>query len=90
MTVINSLPSFEANDPANDLLHRVDNAIKGSPHLAGHQVFCQAESGVIVLHGRVGSFFQKQMAQEVLKKLSGIEKIVNELEVDWLASTRRS
>lgn len=73
-------------DSSRDLLHRVDMAIKGSPHLAGHRVFCQEESGIVVLHGRVTSFFQKQMAQETLKRLEGVEKVINELEVDWLAS----
>lgn len=68
------------------LLQRVDSAIKESPHLAGNNVFCQEESGVVVLHGRVKSFFQKQMAQEALRKLSGVEKVINELEVDWMSS----
>ncbi|MEZ6074817.1 MAG: BON domain-containing protein [Pirellulaceae bacterium] len=53
-----------------------------------HQVFCQEESGIVVLHGRVGSFFQKQMAQESLKRLAGVEKVINELEVDWMASVQ--
>ena len=68
-----------------ELLHRVDSAIRKSPHLAGHQVFCQEERGVIVLHGQVRSFFQKQMAQESLRNVDGVEKVINELEVDWLA-----
>jgi osmotically-inducible protein OsmY len=71
---------------ARELLLRVDTALKCNPHLVGHQVFCQEESGIVVLHGRVGSFFQKQMAQEALKRLVGVEKIINELEVDWRAS----
>lgn len=71
------------------LLTRVDSAIKSSRHLAGHQVFCQEESGTIVLHGKVTSFFQKQMAQEALRKLSGVENIINELEVDWMATVSR-
>lgn len=69
-----------------ELRVRVDSAIKDSPHLAGHQVFCQEESGIVVLHGRVNSFYQKQMAQEALRKLHGIEKVINELEVDWMAT----
>ena len=75
----------ESATPA-ELLHRVDSAIKRNPHLAGHQVFCQEESGIVVLHGRVSSFFQKQMAQEALKRLEGVEKIINQLEVDWRSS----
>ena len=74
---------------SGELLQRADSALKGSPHLAGHQLFCQEESGIVVLHGKVGTFFEKQMAQETLKKLDGVEKIVNELEVDWHSSLPR-
>ena len=70
---------------SQELLQRVDLAIKGNPHLSRHQVYCQEESGIVVLHGRVGTFFQKQMAQETLKRLAGVEKVINELQVDWLA-----
>lgn len=73
-------------DASHELRKRVDSAIKGNPHLTRHRVFCQEESGIVVLHGRVGSFFQKQMAQETLKRLAGVEKVINELQVDWLAA----
>lgn len=73
-------------DASHELRQRVDSAIKGNPHLTRHRVFCQEESGIVVLHGRVGSFFQKQMAQETLKRLDGVEKVINELQVDWMAS----
>lgn len=73
---------------SDDLLHRVDLAIKQNPHLSRHQVFCQEEAGVVILHGRVSSFFQKQMAQESLKKLSGVEKVINQLEVDWRSTVQ--
>lgn len=72
-------------NPGWDLTHRVDSAIRQNPHLTGHQVFCQHEQGIVVLHGRVKSFFQKQMAQETLKRLDGVEKVINELEVEWMA-----
>jgi hypothetical protein len=81
-----SVASVTDIDPASrELLARVDSAIKGNKHLSRHRVYCQEESGIVVLHGRVGSFFQKQMAQEALKRLDGVEKIINELEVDWMA-----
>ncbi len=71
---------------SHELRQRVDSAIKGNPHLTRHRVFCQEESGIVVLHGRVGSFFQKQMAQETLKRLDGVERVINELQVDWMAT----
>lgn len=74
-----------SQDPGWELMHRVDSAIRQNPHLNGHQVFCQHEQGIVVLHGRVKSFFQKQMAQEALKHLEGVEKVINELEVEWMS-----
>ncbi len=76
----------DTQSSSRELLQRVDTAIKGNPHLSKHRVFCQEESGIVVLHGRVGTFFQKQMAQESLKRLAGVEKVINELEVDWRSS----
>jgi osmotically-inducible protein OsmY len=80
-----------SSSPSNELdaialVQRLDSAIKGNPHLAGHQVFCSEEGGTVILHGRVRSYYQKQMAQEVLRKLEGVERIVNDLQVDWLTS----
>ncbi len=80
----NQPPQEGTSTHGTELRHRVDIAIKGNPHLNGNLVFCQEESGIVVLHGRVGTFFQKQMAQEVLKRLEGVEKIINELEVEWM------
>lgn len=82
------LPAAGYSPTTDDLLVRVDLAIKQNPHLARHQVFCQEESGIVVLHGRVSTFFQKQMAQESLKKLHGVEKVINQLEVDWRSTVK--
>jgi hypothetical protein len=35
------------------------------------------------LRGVVRSYYQKQMAQEVLLGLEGVEHIENQLEVEW-------
>ena len=71
---------------SDELIQRVDSAIRTNPHLNGHRVYFKQESGMIVLHGRVSSFYQKQMAQETLKRLQGVDRIVNHLEVDWRSS----
>jgi hypothetical protein len=36
-----------------------------------------------VLKGCVRSFFQKQMAQEAIRRIDGVESIENLLEVNW-------
>ena len=51
---------------------------------ADRQRFTVADSGIVVLTGKVNSFFQKQMAQEAIRRVDGVEKIDNQLEVDWI------
>ncbi len=68
--------------PAAPLLHRVDSALKESPHLVGRHVLLEAEEeGVIILRGTVDSFYLKQVAQETIRNIDGIERIENHLEV---------
>lgn len=65
------------------LEHRVSNALKESPYLVRRQLRFEAAEGRITLHGRVNSYFQKQMAQEALRAVEGVDEILNQLEVDW-------
>jgi osmotically-inducible protein OsmY len=43
----------------------------------------EANQGRLVLHGVVGSYYQKQIAQETLRKVDGVEQIENLLQVHW-------
>jgi len=65
------------------LFEQVTSAIEGNPHLTRQQVDFSTESGHVVLRGTVGSYFQKQMAQEAIRRIEGIDRIVNQLEVNW-------
>lgn len=65
------------------LADRVDSVIKSNPFLAGRQLRFEAHEGRITLKGVVNSYFQKQMAQEALRKIDGVVEIENELEVTW-------
>ena len=66
------------------LAARVSTALKDSPHVPRRQLrFETHEEGRVVLRGQVGTYFQKQMAQEVLRNVDGVDCIDNELEVCW-------
>jgi osmotically-inducible protein OsmY len=43
----------------------------------------EAREGVVRLEGAVRSFFHKQMAQEVIRRLDGVERVENHLRVQW-------
>jgi osmotically-inducible protein OsmY len=62
---------------------RVDAAIKNSPHLKRRELQCVVDEGRVVLKGVVHSYFQKQMAQEAVRRVDGVQHIDNELEVAW-------
>lgn len=63
------------------LLDRVDVILSTSPYLSRRKVRLETESGRVTLRGEVDSYFQKQMAQEAIRRLDGVREIQNELEV---------
>ncbi|MBN1910257.1 MAG: BON domain-containing protein [Pirellulales bacterium] len=61
--------------------HQVLTALEANAHLRGRQLRFETEKGRVTLQGSVRSFFQKQMAQEAIRHLDGVQEIANELEV---------
>jgi osmotically-inducible protein OsmY len=66
-----------------NLDERIDQAITKNPHRAGRKLRFETEGSRVVLNGTVASFFQKQMAQEALRRVDGVKEIENQLEVIW-------
>lgn len=60
---------------------QVANAIQKATHLAGRRLRYEAADGNVVLHGTVGTYFQKQMAQEAIRRVDGVQHISNQLKV---------
>ena len=63
---------------------RVDTVLKGNPYLPGRKLHFEAHQGKVVIRGTVGTYYQKQMAQELLRGIEGVDHIENQLEVSWL------
>jgi osmotically-inducible protein OsmY len=61
--------------------HRVLVALERNPYLMGRRLRFETDEGRVTLHGVVQSYFQKQMAQEAVRRIDGVEEIFNELEV---------
>jgi len=66
-----------------ELNNRVAMALARNPYLTSRQLDFDADEQQVTLRGEVGSFFQKQMAQEMLRGVDGVNAIRNELEVVW-------
>jgi osmotically-inducible protein OsmY len=48
------------------------------------QVRCELREGMVLLQGRVATYYLKQMAQEIVKHAAGVELVVNRVEVRGL------
>lgn len=60
----------------------VESKLRESHYLALRVVTCQFHKGVLILRGRVPSFYLKQVAQSVVRNIEGVAQIDNRLEVD--------
>lgn len=65
------------------LFEKIHEALISNPHVPSREVRVEAAGGRVVLKGSVRSFFQKQMAQEAIRRVDGVETIENLLEVNW-------
>ena len=63
------------------LADRVDIALVTNPYLTGRTLRFETDGGRVILRGRVGTWYQKQMAQELVRRVEGVELIDNCLEV---------
>ena len=62
---------------------RVSTALQRNPHVTGRNLHFQTDEGRVTLQGVVDSYYEKQMAQEALRHIDGINEIANEVEVCW-------
>ena len=53
-----------------------------SCHRQVRQVTCRYHEGVLLLYGRVPSYYLKQLAQEAVREIEGVEEIINRIEVE--------
>ena len=56
--------------------------LENSPYQAVRGILCECKLGVLFLRGHLSSFHHKQVAQETVSKIKGINQVVNEIEVD--------
>ena len=54
---------------------------RASSHTALRGISCKAERGVLVLEGQLSTFFQKQLAQELVANIDDVVQVVNHIEV---------
>lgn len=74
---------MEATLTPSPLVEKVHSALSRNPYLPARKLRVEATDGHVRIEGTVGTFFQKQMAQEAVRRLDGVERVVNQLQVSW-------
>jgi osmotically-inducible protein OsmY len=67
--------------PPPDVAEEVRARLWGWPHLALDDVSCSFRAGVLTLRGCVGTAALRDIAEAVVRRVEGIERVVNEIEV---------
>ena len=77
----NNLHQSTADD-APAIVEMAMERLRASPYKAMQRVSCECKHGVLFLRGRLFSFHEKQIAQEVVAGVSGVTQVVNEIAVN--------
>jgi osmotically-inducible protein OsmY len=77
---------WRQEDRCRTISEAARNRLQKSPHMAIRALSCQCKQGVLLLRGRLSSFFHKQVAQETVSGLVGVKQVINDIEVINLPS----
>lgn len=69
-------------DGSHDRAEVIKTALSRNSMLHGRNVHFEFEEQDLVLQGVVRSYYEKQVAQEVLRGIDGIRRIRNEIQVN--------
>jgi osmotically-inducible protein OsmY len=67
--------------PRVDLQSEISSVLHRTPHFLAGNIQAELRDGEVVLKGNVGSYYQKQLAQESVRSVRGVRRVRNELEV---------
>jgi VCBS repeat-containing protein len=68
----------------------IQNALEFEPGIKSHNVIVTVENGIILLTGSVENYYEKFLAEKIVKSIYGVKGVVEELEVKFGESLQRS
>lgn len=63
------------------IVHEAEDKLNASSHLLRNNVECEYLNGVLVIRGRVPSFYLKQTAQTLIQGIEGVSRVENDIQV---------
>ena len=71
----------QAQSSAQTIESEANEVLQNSQYPELKHITCEFAGGVLILRGRVRSYFMKQMAQESLRNFDGVDHISNAIRV---------
>ena len=72
---------MEQNVTSFEIVSIAEARLSATSHPALRKVLCKYDNGILVLRGRLNSFFHTQLAQEAVARIEGVERVMNQIEV---------
>jgi osmotically-inducible protein OsmY len=71
----------QVDTQAVGVCRKVRQRFEECPYRALRRLSASCEFGVLTLHGSVGTYYMKQLAQSIAQQVDGVHSIVNQVEV---------
>ena len=81
MTTADDRHSIDCNTPTSPIRRMAEERLRDSGYLALREVACIAHDDEVHLHGRLPSYFLKQLAQEIAARVAGVRRVINRIDV---------
>jgi osmotically-inducible protein OsmY len=65
----------------HSVVQAAKDRLDSNSSIPSRQISCEYRQGVLLLRGRLLTYYQKQVAQEAVRGLNGVRQVVNEIEV---------
>jgi osmotically-inducible protein OsmY len=73
-----------------DLQHDVMEDLRWDPSIDASKIGVAASDGVVTLTGAVPSYFQKQAAERITKRVAGVRAVANDIEVQLPTAVQKT
>ncbi len=74
-------PTSRISGSPGKIAELAEARLRKSPYLALANVSCEFHAGVLTLHGCLPRYHLKQVAQELMAAMPGVEQVDNQIEV---------
>lgn len=71
----------KAQGSAARIVEEARRCLTESGYRALHNISCDYHEGILLLRGHVRKYYHKQLAQEFVRNVTGVDKIVNVIDV---------